>query len=41
MQCASIKRRIFMNAGMKFLKLAGRAAASIIIWAAGKLERRK
>lgn len=30
-----------MEKGMKVLKLVGKAAGSIIIWVAGKLERRK
>lgn len=30
-----------METGMKLLKLVGKAAASVIIWAAGRLERRK
>ncbi len=29
---------LFMQTGMKILKLAGKAAASLIIWAAKKLE---
>ena len=29
----------FMEKGMKVLKLVGKAAASVIIWIAGKLER--
>lgn len=29
-----------MKTGMKVLKLAGKAAAGIIIWIAGMLERR-
>lgn len=30
-----------MKTGMKFLKFVGKAAASVIIWAAGVLEGRK
>lgn len=30
-----------METGMKLLKLVGKAAASVIIWAAGMIERRK
>ncbi len=30
-----------METGMKLLKLVGKAAASVIIWVAGKVERRK
>lgn len=30
-----------MQTGMKILKLVGKAAAGMIIWVAGKLERRE
>ena len=30
-----------METGMKLLKLVGKAVASVIIWAAGMIERRK
>lgn len=30
-----------METGMKLLKLVGKAAASVIIWVAGRVERRK
>lgn len=30
-----------MQTGIRILKIVGKAAASVIIWVAGKLERRK
>lgn len=38
---AGAYRRILMEKGMKVLKLIGKAAASAIIWIAGRLERGK
>lgn len=35
------KEDVIMQTGLKILKLVGKAAASAIIWVAGKLERGK